>query len=278
MTISVTANAATSQQRLRDLARRYPVGVYLALVFAVVWPVLGIPLLFGYSLPAGWLEAALSALAFVVLFGGAVAITAAADGRGGVHALLRGLVRWRTGVGLWVAVVGALPALTLMVALVTGTLQRPDQGWARMGVGYLSAVVLGTVLVNLWEEAAWAGFVQKRLMERHGLLVGSLLTAVPFALIHVPGTFQNTAPGEALGALVAVALVAPFFRYLAGAVLLASGGSVLAVGVFHASLNAVGTLSAAEGGWQVLPAMLILVVAVAGGQVAGRRRITRARR
>jgi uncharacterized protein len=142
-----------------------------------------------------------------------------------------------------------------------------------MTVTYLlTGLVGGALLTNVWEEAAWAGFVQQRLMDRRGLLVGSVLTAVPFVLIHVPGTFQNTPAAVAVIQVGALAVLAPFFRYLIGAVFIDTGGSILAVGVLHASFNATGTLSAADGGWQFLPALLVLV-----GVVALSRRLRRGR-
>jgi uncharacterized protein len=250
---------------LRPFVRRHPVTAYLVLVFGVVWPVLGIPRLAGHSVPPQWEELALSGLGFVVLFGGAVLVTAVADGRAGVRRLLAGLAQWRVGVGRWLLITGALPVLTLIVAWASGTLRRPPEGWLQMSLAYLvPGLVIGALLTNFWEEAAWTGFVQRRLMTRRGLLAGSLLTAGPFALMHVPGTFQNTPAEQAVVTLVAVALVAPFLRYLLGVIFMDTGGSIIAVGMLHASFNAAGQMSAAHGGWESLPALLALVLAVAG--------------
>jgi hypothetical protein len=57
-------------------------------------------------------------------------------------------------------------------------------------------------------------------------------------------------------------LVAPFFRYLLGTQLVDSGGSILAIGLLHASFNASGQVSAVPGGWQYVPAMIMLTIAV----------------
>ena len=75
--------------------------------------------------------------------------------------------------------------------MATGTLHRPADGWISVGLTYLLFLALGAVTGNLWEETVWGGFVQGRLMARHGLLVGSLLTAVPFFLIHLPLAFET---------------------------------------------------------------------------------------
>src|SRR4029453_392269 len=104
-------------------------------------------------------------------------------------------------------------------------------------------LIFGAVLGNVWEETAWAGFAQSRLMDRHGLLRGSLLTAIPFALIHLPLAFEGHRVGGTSGRDLAITwavliLAAPVMRYLLGMTLLGTGGSVLAVGILHASFNA----------------------------------------
>ena len=91
----------------------------------------------------------------------------------------------------------------------------------------------------------------------------ALLTAVPFALVHVPLAF---APGwtttSAAVTIGAVLVFAPFFRYLLGMVY-ADTGSLLAVGVLHAAFNASGALGVIDGGWQHIPALIGLTLAVA---------------
>src|SRR4051794_31824736 len=94
------ANVATTDPSLNrstamtlfPLVRRHPVTAYLVLAFGLVWPVLGIPRLAGHSVPPQWESLALSGLAFVVLFGGAVLVTAVADGHAEVRRLLAGIV------------------------------------------------------------------------------------------------------------------------------------------------------------------------------------------
>jgi hypothetical protein len=54
-----------------------------------------------------------------------------------------------------------------------------------------------------------------------------------------------------------------FFRYLAGVLMLETNGSVLAVGVLHASFNASGGMDVTPDGWQYVPAVVLLTVLVA---------------
>jgi membrane protease YdiL (CAAX protease family) len=207
-------------------------------------------------------------LSVILLLGAATLVTALSEGRVGVRRLFAGVIRWRMGFARFLVVVTAMPLLTLLVAALTGTLTSPAQGWLGLLGSYLfRTFIFGLLIVNLWEETAWGGFVQSRLMATRGLLIGSLLTAIPFFVLHIPNAFaeeglQNTSLEEAALNLSLIALVAPFFRYLIGTQLIDSGGSILAIGILHASFNASGQLTAVSGGWQYIPAMIILTSAV----------------
>jgi uncharacterized protein len=204
----------------------------------------------------------------VFLLGGATLITAWTEGRAGVRRLYAGITRWRLGLSRYAVLLTAMPILTLVVAAVTETLRTPDGGWPKLVLTYLfMTLILGALLGNLWEETAWSGFVQSRLMTRHGLLIGSLITAVPFTLIHFPLVFAAGGEHRTNWRAVAIdlallALAAPFLRYLFGTLLVDTGGSVLAVALLHASFNAAGSMAAVNGGWQYIPAMIILTLLV----------------
>jgi hypothetical protein len=66
-------------------------------------------------------------------------------------------------------------------------------------------------------------------------------------------------------------VVAPFFRYVIGDTLEATGGSLLAAGILHAAFNASGNLGF-TGGWQFLPALLLLSAGIAIARQVRRRR------
>jgi membrane protease YdiL (CAAX protease family) len=202
----------------------------------------------------------------LLLVGLAAAIARAADGRRGIRQLFAGLRRWRLG-WRYLLLLVAMPLLTLAVAAVTGTLSSPADGWFSVVMAYAVFLVFGAVTANLWEETVWGGFVQGRLMARHGLLVGSLLTAVPFFLIHLPLAFETngwrgTTWQDALITWGVLLLAAPFQRYLIGTLLVDTGGSTLAAGLMHASINAAGALAVVTGGWQMVPALIVLTLAV----------------
>jgi membrane protease YdiL (CAAX protease family) len=201
------------------------------------------------------------------LTGTAALITSWIGGRSAVRRLFGGLTKWRIGAGRWALVLLAMPILTIGVAAATGTLHTPDHGWAGEALNYLVLLVLIALTASLWEETAWSGFVQRRLMNRHGLLVGSMLTAIPFGLIHLPLAFEadgwaGTTWSEAFVNWAFLLGAVPFLRYLIGVLLIDTKGSVLAVAMLHASFNASGGLSVVPAGWQYVPALIILTTLV----------------
>jgi membrane protease YdiL (CAAX protease family) len=163
------------------MARR-PLTTFLLLVYGIGWPVLMVPVV--TDLPT---EPFLVVLLFLALLAPALVVTRWADGPGAIRQLLARTLIWRFGLGRWVVILLAMPVLTLVLAAASGTLTTPARGWpAEVGLYLFSTLIFGALVANLWEETAWGGFAQTRLMARHGLLVGSLLTAPLFALIHVP--------------------------------------------------------------------------------------------
>ncbi|MGH3459507.1 CPBP family intramembrane glutamic endopeptidase [Aeromicrobium sp.] len=250
----------------RGLPARRPVTVFLLLALAIGLPVLAIPVVLG--LPT---EPFLLVLVFVALLGSALLVTRLADGAGAVRHLLSRVLIWRFGVGRWAVVLFGVPVLTMAVAAASGTLSTPEKGWLiEVGWYLFNTLIFGALILNLWEEMAWAGFAQSRLMARHGLVVASLITAVFFAVIHLPLYLEGdpTRSEVAIGLAILFAM-APVYRYLIGMHLLDTGGSILAVGVQHASWNAALNLDAVDGGdweWQVPVAVVLLTAMVASGR------------
>jgi uncharacterized protein len=220
----------------------------------------------------------LLAMVFLGLLVPALVVSRLADGRGAVRRLLQRAFDWRFGVGRWVVVLFAVPLLTLALAGISGSLSTPDDGWLWMAGTYLFAtVVFGALVINLWEETAWAGFLQTRLTARYGLVLAAVLTAVPFAVIHVPlYLVGNPSRADVLTGLAILFALAPVYRLLLGLHLLGSGGSVLAAGIQHASWNASGNLAAVEGEWQVIAAVVLLTAALAAERYMLRARRTTA--
>jgi membrane protease YdiL (CAAX protease family) len=254
------AGSVNTGGAVRRFARRRPIAAFAVGAFGLGWPLLTVITTTTFARqPLG------VAFTYVALLGSALAASRLADGPGAAGRLLARLAIWRFGVGRWAMIVLGMPVLTLAVAAVSGPLQTPACGWVAAAGHYLfQTFIYGALFVNLAEETAWSGFVQTRFTQRHGLLIGALLTTPFFVAIHLPLQFAPGWTWGGVGVGVAVlAIIAPFFRYLMGDHLLATGGSLLAVGVQHAAFNASGDLVAGSGGWQFLPALVVLVLIVA---------------
>jgi membrane protease YdiL (CAAX protease family) len=108
----------------------------------------------------------------------------------------------------------------------------------------LSETLLTFVLINLWEEGAWTGFLLPRLQERWSPLVSSVMVAVAWGLVHVPLTFivgglsdERIPPDRywfylafLFGLSVPVRVLVTWFWN-------STGGSVIIVGLLHAAWN-----------------------------------------
>jgi uncharacterized protein len=265
---------------VRALAARRPLTVFLALVLGIGWPILALPgLAHNGLIPGGDLPEEPFALATVllVLLPAALWVTAATEGRAGVRALLRRTVQWRFGLGWYAAILLGLPMIATALGLLTGGSLR-DVDWPAVLLNYaVVQVLLAVVIINLWEETAWAGFLQTRLEQRHGLIVAAVLTAVPFALVHVPLLFAADEP--VLAAAGVLLLVAVLHRLLFGLVLRGTAGSVLAVGLLHATFNATNNpedgllsrlLAEVDTGW-LTPAAAVVLTALLAVVVLRRR-------
>jgi membrane protease YdiL (CAAX protease family) len=254
-----TPSTRPSVTRLRRLIAAHPVTAFSIMAFGLGWPLLLIRTTTDFaSVPVGY------AYTYVALLGSALVVTWAGGGRQAVGRFLARYLIWRLGARRWVLVVLALPALTVAVAAASGTLHVPGHGWAYVaGLFLYNTFITGALEVNLAEEGGWSGLVQTRFAARHGLLRGALCTSPLFVAVHVPLQFSHgwTWGGVATGVVV-LAVIAPFFRYVIGETLEATGGSLLAVGILHASFNASGSLGF-PGGWQFLPALVLLSLGIA---------------
>lgn len=247
-----------------SFARRHPGPAFLIMALGFGWAVLTVPLLVG--LP----QEPFLLLMIAGLLGPALLVARWADGPGAIRRLLGGVLQWRFSPWRYLVILLGMPAATVAVAAAMGTANLPDS-WLSFGLTYLfQTVVYGALIVNLWEETAWTGFLQARLMDRHGLLIGSLLTAPWFFAIHIPLSFT---PGwtwsSAAFNLALVLVIAPFMRYLLGMHYLDTRGSLLAVGLQHAAFNASAGLGLA--GWEYAAGLVVLTVVVAAARHVPRR-------
>jgi membrane protease YdiL (CAAX protease family) len=290
--------ATSSQEQspvrgFRAWAARHPVTAFLLLLFGIGYPLMALPILAhrgvipGASLPGmlGLDTERFSALLMIVgvLLPSALWVTWAADGRAGVRTLLGRTFRWRFGWGWWLVVLFALPALTIGIALLLGDTLKPIEPISLIS-GELFGLLIGFLVINLWEEMAWAGVVQTRLERRHNLFVAAVLTAIPFVLIHMPFQFIGDFSAESvLAGLIALLIFGSLVRLMLGLFLRGTRDSVFAVALMHTVFNRsnntdgiVASLVAGEA--RVLAALLATLVLTIVVAVVCRKRLSRAYR
>jgi membrane protease YdiL (CAAX protease family) len=159
----------------------------------------------------------------------------------------------------------AIPVLTWVGGRLVGADATID---GDLVVGLLVNVASSIVIVNLWEEMAWTGFVQRRAMARWGTITGSLLTAALFVGIHLPLAFDGN-PAAGLAALVVAGIG---LRLLVAGTWTWSGHSVIAVAVLHASFNASSELVDSDHDWIRYGVTVLAGLVVAAALVRGRGR------
>jgi membrane protease YdiL (CAAX protease family) len=254
---------------VRRLVSRHPVAAFLVMAFAFGWSGM-LPLLLSESGPFGVLPIALPWQPFGVIlsvFGLALPaflVTAATDGKAGVRDLLRRSLRWRVGVHWYLIALLGLLIVTLFGALPflgVVPLEALAQNWSLLFTVFLPGVLVPFVLVNLWEELGWTGFMQHTLQERHGPVLASIMVAPAFALIHLPGFFaagfindEPTPLSQFPAVLLQVgvlAVAAMFFRVVIMWLYNGSGRSVLIVALFHSAFNM-------TNGQKITPELLLL--------------------
>jgi membrane protease YdiL (CAAX protease family) len=229
------------------LVQRHPIAVFLVLALGSVYVLSVIPILMQYDVIPGKnfpsrlgldMERFSAAGLTLLLFGSALLVTYLHGGRPAVRQLFRRILRWRVGVGWWLVALLALPLLTVVVAVLFGDAAVLPSG-SVLGREILG-ILIAWFLINLWEEAAWAGFLQTRLERRHNFFVAALLTGIPFAAIHMPLQVITGEVRSALDFAVGFGLLmvlVVFVRSLFGMVLRGAANSLLLVGLTHAMFN-----------------------------------------
>jgi uncharacterized protein len=227
---------------LRGWLARRPLTGFLVIVLGLSWLLFAIPVLaFHGVIPGADLPVEVFALAstLLILLPMALWVTSITDGRAGVRALFARVFRWRFGIGWWLVVLFGLPVIALLLGLIFGgSLQTADLG--PVLIKQLGSIVLAVVVINLWEETVWAGFFQTRLEARFNFVVAAVLTAVPFAGVHVPLLLLEDQV-SALSILIGFAgllILGVVVRLLMGVTMRGAADSVLAVGVLHQIFDA----------------------------------------
>jgi membrane protease YdiL (CAAX protease family) len=186
-----------------------------------------------------------------------------------VKGLLRDTIRVPRPAWLLVPATLLIPASTGGLAAVLGLNADVSGGFV---VNLAVANVLSSLLiVNLWEEMAWAGFFQRRATARWGFVGGAAVTTVLFTAVHLPLAFYGIEGAGDLGYNVAVMLVSGIgMRLLIGAFDEWGHRSILALALVHATFNASPELLDAGADWVRYVATFALGVAAVAVRAVGR--------
>jgi membrane protease YdiL (CAAX protease family) len=229
----------------RSWIDRHRLASYLLVTYAFTWTVQAALVVAGLE-PSWTLSILIGIGAFGPPVGAAVVVWASG---GSLRAWFSQMLDWRIGWRWWLVVLG-LPLVILAAGSVLFVLAGGpvDLGSMESPAVYLFVLAWGTVLGGGQEELGWRGFMLPVLQERYTALTSSLVVGVAWAGWHLP-LFLNantTHGGWALSQqLLWVGSI------LAGSVIWTwlyngTGGSVLAVAVGHAGVNAMGVYHPAD--------------------------------
>ena len=232
-----------------------PLLAFVALALPIGWVFLTVPVVLGLPTEPFALGATLFAL-----LGPPLILTARESGGSGVRRLLRDAIRPPRPSWWALVAVLALPLTTWAAAVPLGG-ARPLTP-ALLG-SFAVGLVITTVVINIWEETAWTGFVQRRAMAIWGALGGSVVTALLFAGIHLPLAFAGAnGAGDVLAGVAILVATGVGLRLMIAGLDPWSGGSLLTVGILHGSFNVTSDLIDPAYDWLRYVVTILLGVAV----------------
>jgi membrane protease YdiL (CAAX protease family) len=271
MSIATENHQPPNSSSIRGVVARHPVAAFLVMGYTLAWTIQLAAFQLGLSLRL------LSSLSMI--FGLALAaflVTAATGGKAGLRALLSRCFRWRVGIRWYLlALLGLLVGTLLLASAFLGLspLRAPVEKWLLFFTMFVPEILIAFVLIQLWEEAAWTGFMQDTLQERHGPLLASLMVAPAFALGHL---MINLLEQPLIFAFAFVAVQAVIGIFLRVAIMWLYNGawrSVLIVALFHSAFNsATGSggmrytgelISGPEAQWVPLAVLVVIAVVLA---------------
>lgn len=233
---------------IAGFVRAHPVAAFFVLAYLLSWTywlvVLGI---MGRDTRAWFVPGAFGPPLAALL------VTGMADGRDGTRAFLRRWVQWRVGTRWYVVALVGLPALGLLVGLLSRDWSERFVGSGpSVAVTYLATLSFLLVLGGGQEEPGWRGFALPRMQERMGPVAASVVLGVLWGLWHLPVFIlvpgYNSA-GAGVAAIAGSVLVFTAVGAVGQSLLLTwlynrTGGSVLLAVLAHASLDAASGLVA----------------------------------
>lgn len=216
--------------------------MFASVALPVAWVLLSIPLLVDMPLEPFVLGTLYLGLVLPVI------LLARRERGGAAKALLLDTIRLPRPVWLLLpaALVVPVAAATVGALLGVGT---------PLSVSFVLNLAVANVLsslliVNLWEEMAWAGFVQRRAMARWGYAGGSVVTALLFTGVHLPlSLYGAQGIGDVAYNITVMVISGIGMRLLIGAFDSWGRRSILTLGLLHATFNASSELLDVGSDW-----------------------------
>lgn len=224
---------------------RHRLASFLVITYAFTWVIQGSLLLTG--LEASWTHSILIGFGgFGPPVGAAVVVWASG---GSLRTWISQIFKWRIGIRWWVIAL-VLPFIVLGIGVGLFVLGGGpiDLSSFESPFVYLFVMIWGTVWGGGQEDLGWRGFMLPILQAKYSALASSLFVGVAWAGWHLP-LFLNVTTTH--GGWPRSQQVLWLVSILAGSILWtwmynSTGGSVLAVAVFHAGINAMGIFHPAD--------------------------------
>ena len=253
---------------MRRWVGRHEVALYLVLAFLISWSIWPLVLVNPDSSP-------------LVPFGpglAAVIVAFVAGGRRELFDLLRQLGRWRVSPG-WYGVALAVPLVVAAAALGAAMLAGAEAPqWEPSDVLQVVGNLLVTiVIVGLFEELGWRGFLLPRLQRGQTALVAALLVGLVWLPWHLPELVSDRGERPLAQFVIYILASSVIYAWLYNS----TRASLPIVILSHAAFNSFTKFFISElGGSQAVVAWwtlagLVAVIAVAVVVYAGRENLAR---
>jgi membrane protease YdiL (CAAX protease family) len=204
--------------------------------------------------------------------GAAVIVTMRTGGRPALGELLRSTTRWRAGPRWLVITIVSPLALFAVAALLTRADLTRLSFRTDDPVQILEVLVISTAY-GLGEEPGWRGFMLPRLQARHEAWTATVLLALVWAAWHAPFfvyRYPFGGAGMIAGFVVSLFAGALWLTFLYNS----TGGSVLAVALWHTIWNALNlSMGAVSEPTVTVANALVLALALGGVLLGGPRRL-----
>ena len=258
----------SSPARPPSVLQRHQLATYFGLTYAISWAI-WLGLILGslhIQTPAG------AVLNVVAIAGPSIAalVLATVSGRSELRCLLAGfsLSRWS---GRWTVVALVLPLAMMMAAIAVSiaAFGAPSPGLTLSLAGVMLFEFVRVLFLGgpVEEELGWRGFALPRLQQHRNALDASILLGLVWGFWHLPlyfvlGTGQSemlragASPAFAIGGFIGWTIgLSVLFTWLFNQ----TGGSLIVVILFHASVNLAAFLPTAVGSGGAAPPLNVLI-------------------